>query len=145
MSAGDPVAWCTHPRARHTHGTLTASRKDGCSCEDCRAVRRRYDKRQAHLTATGRSPWGDVDAVRAHLHQLLADGLTISQIESRSGVNRTAIRYLLGIAAGRPAAGRVRVETAAKLLAARSSPSRSDEHCLLDGTGTARPAERARS
>lgn len=67
-------------------------------------------------------PWADqVDAgpVREHVRMLMSEGMSISQIQFASGINRTAIRVMLGDFPGRKASKQVRADTAACLLRVR--------------------------
>lgn len=69
MSAAErPVRDCTHPRARHVHGTTKAYRQDGCRCVPCSAAAQK--ERLAYKVArhTGRNNYqADVDRVREHM------------------------------------------------------------------------------
>lgn len=69
MSAAErPVRDCTHPRARHVHGTSKAYRQDGCRCVPCSAAAQK--ERLAYKVArhTGRNNYqADVDRVREHM------------------------------------------------------------------------------
>lgn len=69
MSAAErPVRDCTHPRARHVHGTSNAYRQDGCRCVPCSAAAQK--ERLAYKVArhTGRNNYqADVDRVREHM------------------------------------------------------------------------------
>jgi transcriptional regulator with XRE-family HTH domain len=58
----------------------------------------------------------DAGATREHIRALLSAGMTISQVQFASGVNRTAIRVMLGDFPGRPASRQIRRGTAARLL-----------------------------
>lgn len=67
-------------------------------------------------------PYSDqVDAapVRRHVQALLDGGMSIAQIEALSGVNRTAIRVLLGAFPNRKQSTQVRELTASRLLRTR--------------------------
>lgn len=69
MSAAErPVRDCTHPRARHVHGTSNAYRQDGCRCVPCSAAAQK--ERLAYKVArhAGRNNYqADVDRVREHM------------------------------------------------------------------------------
>lgn len=85
-------------------------------------------------------PYSDqVDAapVREHVQALLDGGMSIAQIEALSGVNRTAIRVLLGTYPNRKPSVQVRERTASRLLRTRL-----DRGATVDGlvpaTGTQR-------
>ena len=130
---------CRCPRARHRHGTYEARKRDGCGCEPCMQAGRRYAKRQSHLSRTGRSNLVDAQPARDHVRQLLKAGLTLGQIEQRSGVHRTGLRHLVGTGSdGRAPAARVRRDTAARLLAVASAKVGEETNGLVDPAGTRR-------
>lgn len=138
-TADDRQVDCHCPRARHRHGTYEARKRDGCGCEPCLQAGRRYAKRQSHLGRTGRSNLVDAQPARDHVRQLLKAGLTLGQIEQRSGVHRTGLRHLLGTGSGgRPAAARVRRDTAARLLAVAAARMGKETNGLVDPAGTRR-------
>lgn len=130
---------CRCPRAEHRHGTYEARKRDGCGCGACVQAGRRYAKRRSHLGRTGRSNLIDAQPARDHVRQLLREGLTLGQIEQRSGVHRTGLRHLVGTGSdGRPAAARVRRDTAARLLAVAACRVGEETSGLVDPTGTRR-------
>lgn len=128
---------CTHPRANHQHGTHLAFHKDGCRCTPCTLAYRHYSKRSAYRTATGTHTYVDAERSRQHT-QMLLDTLTVGQIQERSGVNRTAIRVLIGDWPGKPPTKRVTRKTEAALLAVSPDRVGDEKHGLVDATGTVR-------
>lgn len=137
--AADRRVACRCPRARHRHGTYEARKGGGCGCEPCMQAGRRYAKRQSHLGRTGRSNLVDAQPARDHVRQLLKGGLTLGQVEQRSGVHRTGLRHLVGTGSdGRPAAARVRRDTAARLLAVTAARVGEETNGLVDPAGTRR-------
>lgn len=136
MNGTDPRP-CTHPRADHQHGTNAAYVKDRCRCDPCRTAQARASKGQRYRHATGTGTLVPADRARAHVHDLLVT-LTIGQVERRSGVNRTAIRCLLGTFPSRPRAKRITRSTEAALLAVRPDPIGPETNGLVNGVGTRR-------
>ena len=69
MSAAErPVRDCTHPRARHVHGTSNAYRQDGCRCGPCTAAAQKDRRAYKVARQTGRNNYqADVARVREHL------------------------------------------------------------------------------
>lgn len=69
MSAAErPVRDCTHPRARHVHGTSNAYRQDGCRCGPCTAAAQKDRRAYKVARHTGRNNYqADVARVREHL------------------------------------------------------------------------------
>lgn len=137
MSHGVQPVPCRHPRARHQHGTYLAHDKDGCHCSACVTAARRHAKQQAYRTATGTSSYVPADRTRSHVRALL-DSLTVGQIERRSGVNRTAIRVLIGDFPGRPPAKRITRTTEAALMAVTAQRVGDESDGLVDAAGTRR-------
>lgn len=129
---------CLHPRANHQHGTYLAFLRDGCHCDPCTTAHRTYAKRSAHATVTGTHTYTDANRARTRVQVLLANGLTIGQIEQRSGVHRTAIRVLIGDFPGRPASKRITKTTHAALLAVNVDRVGTEQSGLVDPTGTRR-------
>ncbi len=137
MSRDDQPVPCRHLRAQHQHGTHLAHDKDGCRCPECVAAARRHGKQQAYRTATGTSSYVPADRARSHV-RALPDALTVGQIERRSGVNRTAIRVLIGDFPGRPPVRRITRTTEAALLAVTAQRVGDESDGLVDATGTRR-------
>src|SRR6266566_979692 len=79
----------------------------------------------------------DAEPARLHVKALLAGGMTISQIQFASGVNRTAIRVMLGDFPNRPASKQIRQGTATKLLRTRLNRGASIDG-LVPAAGTLR-------
>lgn len=139
QSMGDRhgVKPCLHQRAAHRHGTHLAYVKDGCRCDPCSQAARREAKRQRYRTAMGSSTYVDAGAARAHVRSLL-ETLTVSQIEHRSGVNRTAIRALIGGIPNHPASRRITRTTETRLLAVDGVRIGPETNGLVGPTGTRR-------
>jgi hypothetical protein len=128
---------CLHPRARHQHGTALAYDKDDCRCLPCVRAASEAGHRERYRTATGTHTYVDAAAARQHVDRLL-EVLTVGQIEQRSGVNRTAIRVLVGDFPGRPATKRITHTTEARLLAVTPDRVGPEQSGIVDGTGTRR-------
>lgn len=128
---------CLHPRANHQHGHYLAYQKDGCRCKPCILAGRRYTKLIAHRTHTSSHSYVDAHPARAHVQQLLKT-LTISQIEQRSGINRTTIRVLIGDFPGRPASKRTKKKTEHALLAIKPELIGTETSGLCHPVGTRR-------
>lgn len=79
----------------------------------------------------------DAAPVREHVGRLLAGGMTVTQIQNLSGVNRTAIRVLLGDFPGRKPSVQVRALTASRLLRTRLDRGSSIDG-LVPAAGTRR-------
>jgi hypothetical protein len=130
------IAHCTHPRARHKHGTYLAHDKDGCRCLPCALAASRKGKETRYRTATGTHTYVDAESARRHVRSL-TEVLTFAQIEGRSGVNRTALRALLGTG-GRKPSRRVTRTTRDALLAVQPDVVGIEHSGLVDATGTRR-------
>ena len=134
MSA-DLIAWCQHPRTQHQHGTYAGYARCKCRCTACVQANRRKCKQNRVFPGAG---YVDAEPARQHVQSLLDAGLTLAQIEQRSGVNRTGLHYLLGDASGRPAARRIRTTSAQAILAVRADLVGDETSGLVDSTGTRR-------
>ena len=129
---------CTHPRAAHQHGTYLAWAKDGCRCPPCDRAARRHSKGVRHRTITGTHTYVDATPAREHVRSLLEAGLTLGQVESRSGLDRTAIRVLLGTFPGRPTSKRVTRKTQRALLAVKAEHVGAEAGGYVHAAGTRR-------
>lgn len=127
---------CTHPRANHQHGTYLAYERDKCRCDDCRWAGSRHKKHIRHRTATGTHTYVDAEPLRPHVSRLLED-MNLGQLERRSGVNRTAIKALMG-SHGHQASKRVTRKTRDALLRVRPGTFGDEAGGLVDATGTIR-------
>lgn len=79
----------------------------------------------------------DAEPARRHVQELLDGGMTISQIQFASGVDRTAIRVMLGDFPGRGRSRMVRAGTAERLLRTRLNRGASIDG-LVPSIGTLR-------
>lgn len=93
-----PNQACEHPRVTHYHGTRACYTLDGCRCRDCQAARKRYDRRRSKWIGEFPTlPPARVDAepIRAHLHDLMEQGMGAKRIAHVSGVPHGAVSKLL--------------------------------------------------
>jgi hypothetical protein len=111
--------------------------KDGCNCAPCVIAGRRNRKAGEYRTVTGTHSHVPADRAREHVHGLL-EVLTVGQVQRRSGVDRTAIRVLIGGFPARPASKRITRTTEAALLAVQAVHVGPETGGLVDGTGTRR-------
>ena len=128
---------CVCPRAQHEHGDYLAYLKDHCRCTPCRRAYLKKCKVTAYRTRTGGHTYVSAEPARIHVQQLL-EVLTVGQVEARSGVNRTAIRVLVGDFPRRPASKRITRTTESALLAVAADQFGPEQHGLVDVTGTRR-------
>lgn len=132
---------CTHPVARHEHGTRNAYVVDKCRCRPCRDAARAYEAERARLHAYGRYT-GLVDAqpVREHLLWLRGEGISARRAAELSGVDLSTVgRILHGrTERGEGPAKRVRPDTADAILSVRPSLEAMAAGRRIDGTGTLR-------
>lgn len=128
---------CTHPRARHTHGTRIAYLRDACRCAPCAKANSDYERTRQRRIAYGTwAPLVDAEPARAHVRALMAQGVGHKRIAREAGLNHGHVGRLLY---GQPHRGqgpskRISPEVSAALLAVRPEP------CLADPTGTVRRA-----
>lgn len=127
---------CTHPEARHLHGTAQAYRHDKCRCRPCTTANSRAADHRNREIAYGTYTAGRVDATAArdHLRVLRKAGITPTQISRITGLSRDSVT---GISAGRQVT--CMQSTAIKILAVEPDPILyANPLHIVDGTGTAR-------
>ena len=130
---------CTHPRARHEHGTHAAFALDGCHCRPCRDATAAYNRRRNKGLAYGTwAPLVDAAPVRAHLLALREAGIGWKRAASLAGVAPSTVSKLLYGLGERPPSTRVRRETADRLLAVRPGRAPVLDGAYVDSTGTRR-------
>lgn len=126
---------CGHAGSPHRHGTRVAYVADGCRCILCRVANRAAER---HRTAALRSgcwqPYVDAAPARAHLTLLREHGVGLDQIAKISSTPKSTIRRLLHEPPASP--GRIRTETADRLLAIRLSPDHVAPKSQVDATET---------
>jgi hypothetical protein len=133
------------PVSGRQHGTLAMRRRGECAtdpCDPCLEEGRRYERNRSKLHVMGRKPYVAAGRARAHVQRLLAGGMTVRQVEAASGVNRTAIRVMLGDFPGRKRSEQIRPWTERALLIVRGNlgPARSGT-ATVDAAGTRRRLE----
>lgn len=127
MSATDRPTFlnaaCEHKIADHMHGTHACYVLDQCRCADCSASNARYEQSRAvWLAGVKPHPYTDARPVRAHVKQLMDQGMGLKRIRAVSGVPQGVLWKLVY---GKKVKGRqrpskkVRRDTARKLLATR--------------------------
>lgn len=111
----------------------TGYAKLGCRCDACGAAAAPVHKRARHAFVTGQPILiGAADAA-VHLGVLAAAGMSRSEIERRSGVNRVTLLRIV-----RGDLSRVNRRTATAILAVEPVPSAEQAAGWVDGTGTRR-------
>jgi AraC-like DNA-binding protein len=131
---------CTHPQARHRHGTRAAYVKDRCRCPDCTAA-----NTAASRTATRERiyrrwhPYVDADPVRERITALRAAGIGVERIAKLAGLSVSHIRQLAQHDRGdSPTTQRVRPSTAKRVLGIHIDDPRRAAGSRVDATGTRR-------
>lgn len=94
-----PVRDCTHPRAKHVHGTAKAYQLDGCRCDPCRAAASAAMSAYRMARHAGRNNY-QADAARVREHMVtMRDkyGVTPNTVAKAAGVSTaTAWRIMHG-------------------------------------------------
>lgn len=119
---------CHHKVADHQHGTNAAYVLDKCRCHPCARARHAQDDWRIRQQAYGRyDKYVDADPVRAHVRDLMAQGIGLKRIATLSGIGSGTLWKLLY---GKPRPGGTRVpskrvlrETAEKLQGVTVSPT----------------------
>ncbi|MCW2899184.1 MAG: hypothetical protein JWO67_1449 [Streptosporangiaceae bacterium] len=131
---------CTHPHARHRHGTRAAYVRDRCRCPDCTAANTAASRTVARERIYGRwDPYVDAGPVREHIAALRAAGIGVERIAQLAGLSVSHVRQLAQHARGDAApTRRVRPSTAARALGIDMDDANRAPHSRVDATGTRR-------
>lgn len=113
-----PVIDCTHPVARHQHGTRAAYTLDHCRCRPCKDAQCAAEKIRVKQIAYGRwRPFVDAAPVLQHVRALMAAGMGWKRVAAAAGVSPSTVSKLLyGKAQAGPSL-KMRAHTASRLLA----------------------------
>jgi AraC-like DNA-binding protein len=131
---------CTHPQARHLHGTRAAYVKDRCRCPECTAANTAASRTATRERIYGRwHPYVDAAPVRDHIAALRAAGIGVERIAQLAGLSTSHIRKLAQHGHGdSPTTQRVRPSTAALVLTVGIDNVSRAPHSRVDATGTRR-------
>ncbi len=131
---------CTHPNARHRHGTRATYVKDRCRCADCTAANTAASRTATRERIYGRwHPYVDADPVREHIAALRAAGIGVERIAALAGLSVSHIRQLAEQGCGDPPrTQRVRPSTAARVLGIGLDDASWAPNSRVDATGTRR-------
>jgi hypothetical protein len=131
---------CTHPQARHQHGTRTAYVKDRCRCTDCTAANTAASRTATRERIYGRwHPYVDASPVREHIAALRAAGIGVERIAHLAGLSVSHIHELAEHNHGHSrGTQRVRPGTASRVLAIGIDDVNRAPHSRVDATGTRR-------
>lgn len=108
---------CTHPKAKHQHGTYACYTGDGCRCDQCSPVAVAYTAWNNRMSVYRAANPGDeryqryVDAssTRQHIEKLRAAGLGSKEIARRARVAKSVTAAILWETPARGRAQRTRV------------------------------------
>src|SRR4051812_2319842 len=131
---------CSHPQARHRHGTRLAYVKDRCRCPDCTAANAAASRAATRERIYGRwHPYVDAGPVREHIAALRAAGIGVERIAQLAGLSVSHIRQLAEHGRdGLPSTQRVRPSTAARVLSIDVGDVSRAPRSRVDATGTRR-------
>jgi hypothetical protein len=131
---------CSHPQARHRHGTRAAYVKDCCRCPDCTAANTAASRAATRERTYGRwHPYVDAGTVREHIAGLRTAGIGVERIAQLAGLSVSHVRQLAEHGrAGLPTTQRVRASTAARVLSVDIDDASRAPHSRVDATGTRR-------
>jgi hypothetical protein len=131
---------CTHERSPHRHGTRVAYVKDRCRCPDCTAANTAASRNRYRQQAVGRwQPFTDAGEVREHVTALREAGIGVERIAQLTGLSLSHIRTLASARPdGSPTAGRVRPDTADRILAIQVGPDARARRSHVPALGTRR-------
>jgi hypothetical protein len=131
---------CTHPQARHQHGTRAAYVRDRCRCTDCTAANTAASRTATRERIYDRwQPYVDATPVRDHIAALRAAGIGVERIAQLAGLSVSHIRQLAEHHhRGSPATHRVRPSTAAHVLRVGIENTNWAPSSRVDATSTRR-------
>jgi hypothetical protein len=131
---------CTHPQARHRHGTRAAYVKDRCRCTHCTAANTAASRTASRERIYGRwHPYVDAGPVREHIAALRAAGIGVERIAHLAGISVSHIRELAEHGRGDSlGTQRVRPGTATRVLSIDIDDASRAPHSRVDATGTRR-------
>ncbi len=131
---------CSHPQARHRHGTRAAYVKDRCRCADCTAANTAASRTATRARIYGRRhPYLDAGPVREHIATLRAAGIGVERIAHLAGLSVSHIRELAEHSRGDTReTRRVRPDTATRILDIGMNDASRAPHSRVDATGTRR-------
>jgi hypothetical protein len=131
---------CTHPQARHRHGTRAAYVRDRCRCPDCTAANTAASRTASRERIYGRwHPYVDAGPIREHIAALRTAGIGVERIAHLAGLSVSHIRQLTEYGRdGLPTTQRVRPNTASRVLDIDIGDVSRAPHSRVDGTGTRR-------
>ena len=131
---------CTHPQARHRHGTRAAYVKDRCRCPDCTAANTTASRIATRERIYGRwHPYVDAGPVREHIAALRGAGIGVERIAQLAGLSVSHIRQLAEHGrADSPGTQRVRPSTAIRVLGIGIGDASRAPRSRVDATGTRR-------
>lgn len=119
------------------HGTLVMYKAHGCRCRPCSKRATAWAANRRRQQAYGRwQPFVDAEPVRRHVRDLMAYGIGWQRIAALSGVSKSSVDMLLYGGQGQPPSGKLRPDTAAKLLAVTKSVDNIGK--LVDAAGPRR-------
>ncbi len=131
---------CTHPQARHRHGTRAAYVRDRCRCTDCTAANTAVSRTATRERIYGRwHPYVDAGPVREHIAALRAAGIGVERIAHLAGISVSHIRELAKHDRGdSTTTQRVRPSTAARVLSVGIDNVSRAPRSRVNATGTRR-------
>jgi hypothetical protein len=129
---------CTHPIAKHQHGTSVMYSKDGCRCDPCTDAKMFYGSKRCRQIAYGRwqNGYTDPTEAREHLLALREQGIGYRRVSALTGIAWSTVQR---ISAGR--SPRIKVSNAKAILAIPITPDAHAPGAAIDSTGTRRRVE----
>lgn len=118
------------------HGTLSRHKHYKCKCQACRENYRAYQRSRYRRKGYGTwQPFVDAEPVRQHLIALRDAGISYHQVAEIAGLHAPTVGNFLYPHAGQAPKDRARPETAAKILAVKTTDA---TPFRVDATGTRR-------
>jgi hypothetical protein len=121
------------------HGT-NARYNEGCrGCQPCLEAHRAVQRATRRLKAYGQwQPWIDADPVRAHVRNLMAQGVPFRRTASEADVSHYTVERLLYGDSEAPPPRKIRRGTAVRILGVQPRRDLIAARVSIDGSGTRR-------
>lgn len=86
---------CQCKRANHQHGTYVAYTIDKCRCRDCRDAASAYERDRQRRHLYGKTIYVPADPARAHVRDLMAQGMGWKRVAHAAGINDSVVWKLI--------------------------------------------------
>lgn len=123
----------------HSYGRAISGR---CRCDDCRPIKREYERQYAKMRREGVTSWVDAEPCRQHVRSLMGQGMGWMVVAEHAGVGQATVSRLLYGGSGRMhPTRRVHVMTARRILSVTNDLDNFRDRSLVDSTISVRKVQ----